>query len=324
MKWVNVKRLTSVFFRDWAEFSLNIALARLLRDVPLMRWERRRRLYENAVLRYLNRKYGPIMERHQAGAMFPKEKLGNIVEPGNKLNIWVMWWQGEALMPPVVKACYRHLISNSGQDKVTLITSENVGRFVQLPPHILSKFDSGKMKLAHLSDVIRVMLLNQYGGLWIDATILTNGDYLNALRGDFFTLRKDGMFPEFIFRGKWLVSLLYLKYPQSAFASCMNEIFNKYWADHNDAVDYLFFDYLIVLMAGKIKSVSNAIDSVPETPGFYRMNMESMLPFQAKAYQSLFESAPFHKLTYRKDLPVKDQQGLLTNYGFLVSEKNER
>lgn len=41
-----------------------------------------------------------------------------------------------------------------------------------LPNFILKKFENGYISITHLSDIIRVLLLYNYGGLWIDSTVL--------------------------------------------------------------------------------------------------------------------------------------------------------
>ena len=87
-------------------------------------------------------------------------------------NIWVLWWQGESNMPFIVKRCYESVLRNSKGHKVILITKSNYTNYVDVPQQIMDKVNEGKMKLAHLSDFIRLQLLVRYGGLWIDSTIL--------------------------------------------------------------------------------------------------------------------------------------------------------
>lgn len=41
-----------------------------------------------------------------------------------------------------------------------------------MPAFIESKARRGQIGLAHLSDYVRAFLLDEYGGLWIDATVM--------------------------------------------------------------------------------------------------------------------------------------------------------
>lgn len=88
-------------------------------------------------------------------------------------KIWVFWGQGEAAMPPLVKACYRQLTRYN--DNVLLITYDNVGTYIDLPDILYQKVCNSKLSWAHFSDIVRTSLLAKYGGLWLDATVWVSG-----------------------------------------------------------------------------------------------------------------------------------------------------
>ena len=83
--------------------------------------------------------------------------------------IWVFWWQGLYDMPPVIQECYKSVIRNANGRDVILLTEDNYKDYVQLPFHILDKFNNRIISYTHFSDILRVVLLKEYGGLWIDA-----------------------------------------------------------------------------------------------------------------------------------------------------------
>lgn len=87
-------------------------------------------------------------------------------------NIWVCWWQGEKNMPEMVKKCFDNIVKYANGHPVKLITFDNYKDYVQIDKRIVDKVKSGKYMLAHLADLVRVKLLEQYGGLWLDSTIL--------------------------------------------------------------------------------------------------------------------------------------------------------
>ena len=73
-------------------------------------------------------------------------------------------------MPDAVKACYRNLKKFSNGWNVVLLTKDNISDYIVLPNDVLK--DVGKTKsFTHLSDYIRLALLSEYGGFWIDSTI---------------------------------------------------------------------------------------------------------------------------------------------------------
>ena len=87
-------------------------------------------------------------------------------------TIWIMWWQGYNNAPNLVKACINSVKINNKNHNVIIITQENFKDYVMLPNFILKKFENGYISITHLSDIIRVLLLYNYGGLWIDSTVL--------------------------------------------------------------------------------------------------------------------------------------------------------
>ena len=86
---------------------------------------------------------------------------------------WSCWWQGEESAPKIVKACLnsqrKHLPDSV---RHVVITEQNYRDYIKLPKWIMEKVKAGSITLTTLSDIIRAALLYQYGGFWMDATLL--------------------------------------------------------------------------------------------------------------------------------------------------------
>ena len=85
--------------------------------------------------------------------------------------IWIYWWDGFDNAPPIVKACVSSTLRHSGTLQVRLIDCHNLGDYISMPAFLEKKQAEGKMGKAHFSDIVRMMLLSQYGGFWMDATL---------------------------------------------------------------------------------------------------------------------------------------------------------
>ncbi len=82
-------------------------------------------------------------------------------------KIWIMWLQGLEQAPRVVKECYKTWEAlNPGWD-IVFLDETNFHEYVDLTP-VLAK--QPLMEKAALSDIIRIKLLAEYGGVWVDAT----------------------------------------------------------------------------------------------------------------------------------------------------------
>lgn len=195
-------------------------------------------------------------------------KINKIV-PDNEMKIWFCWLQGEDNMPELIKACYKSIIENCGKHEVVLITSDNIFDYIQLPDYIIEKFNSKKISYAQYSDIIRVNLLNNYGGIWMDSTLYC---YSNL---------PDSIFNKKIFSGiKFRKSeipnstqnLFISNYYWSGFFCGTNEInntffsymvdsFNHYWKDNDSLIEYLLIDYLFYVAYKNINEVKYEFDS---------------------------------------------------------------
>ena len=85
--------------------------------------------------------------------------------------VWICWFQGEEVAPPLVKACIASVRKNLCEYDVIVLTQKNISDYVKFPEYIESKWEKGKIPFAHYSDLLRIELLCKYGGIWIDATV---------------------------------------------------------------------------------------------------------------------------------------------------------
>ena len=94
------------------------------------------------------------------------------------------WHQGWEDSPPLVKQCAESWIRHHGDDQwsVHLLDKNNVHSWLKQCPEedaaalrrFLVRFESGENVggLAHYADLLRLVLLDHFGGVWTDATIL--------------------------------------------------------------------------------------------------------------------------------------------------------
>lgn len=82
-------------------------------------------------------------------------------------RIWILWYQGVAEAPLVVRKCIASWQRQNPAWEVVVLDAGNLAEFVELsvPETILAR-----LSLAHRSDLVRLALLSRYGGVWADAT----------------------------------------------------------------------------------------------------------------------------------------------------------
>ena len=314
MKINNLKNLINQFCIDAKEFSFGVAIGRFRKDFPLGKWEKRRTFYENRVYKYLEKRYAPLIKSMAEEYDESKKK------PVNKKLIWVMWWQGEESMPEVVKICYNRLRSVAADCEIHLITQDNYNEYVNLPVHIIDKLENKKITLTHFSDILRVNLLSNYGGAWIDATVYVEYLPRAMFEDEFYTLHAPNLFPEFLSRGDWTPYLLSSNNSNYLLFEIMCAFFSEYWKRQELLIDYLLVDFVIALAKNIVPSIELDFEKLIEDREYYCLNQRINSIFN-EDISSVLSRSPLQKLTYKKEL-LKYDNRQLTNYGWISERDN--
>ena len=75
-------------------------------------------------------------------------------------------------MPDIVKVCYASAKHHAGQHPVILITEQNYQEYATMPDYILQKVKNHEISLTHFSDMLRINLLKEHGGIPIPISTL--------------------------------------------------------------------------------------------------------------------------------------------------------
>lgn len=106
----------------------------------------------------------------------------------NKI-IWICWLQGREQAPYLVKKCIDSWEEKNPNWSIRLLDDKNVSRYIELPD-LCGK----KITCTSFSNILRVYLLKEYGGVWVDATLYCNkplDDWLDPyMEHGFFAFNK--------------------------------------------------------------------------------------------------------------------------------------
>ncbi|OUN93894.1 hypothetical protein B5F98_10555 [Pseudoflavonifractor sp. An44] len=235
------------------------------------------------------------------------EHSKDIVHKSNA--IWVFWYQGIECAPDIVKACIASIKENCKDYDVVILDKDNISNYYVPTRSIQQKLNDGRMSLTHFSDILRMNLLNSYGGRWIDATIFLTGDVFKDRR--FFTLKGD-FDTKRISEGKWTGFFMGGENPY--LYHFLTIAFNQYWEKHDMLIGYFLIDYLIDLAYCSNESIKACIDSVEKINGdiyFLQNNLNNILD-DAK-YQKFTTETMVHKLTYKTEL-IENTDSIYNKY----------
>jgi len=194
-------------------------------------------LYMKAHLFYLKRRY--YKEEY---SNFSYNPLVNFIKP----VIWICWFQGLEKAPDIVKACFNSVKKHSNGLDIILITEDNIKTYVNFPDHIYDKLNKGIISKTHFSDLLRLNLLINYGGIWLDATVFLSNDIPDFINNSdlFFFKNSNVEASSFLPGSSWFISS---KKNNPLLVKTYNILLN-YWEKENKLIHYYLFHISLLLV----------------------------------------------------------------------------
>lgn len=218
-------------------------------------------------------------------------------------TVWVCWLQGFENAPELVKNCIESMKYHIKDKEFVFITADNFADYCEIPEFIIDKWKRGTISHTHFSDILRLALLIQNGGLWIDATAYFTGELPNYIcDGDFFIYR-DGFFNyDLINAGNWLI----FSDPNNIL---LNETFNllcSYWKKYDYTKHYFIFQMFFRMVTDYYEKEWDTV------PYFSQMDQhifsfEFLDEYSEKRFRQLKALTNIHKLTLKADFDCESE-----------------
>ncbi|MDE5610744.1 MAG: capsular polysaccharide synthesis protein [Odoribacter sp.] len=213
-------------------------------------------------------------------------------------KIWVSWLQGEENAPALVKKCIASIRKHSAGREVIVITNENIAQYVTFPDFILRKKAKGRISNTHFSDLLRIALLSQYGGIWIDSTVYLTAplpDYI--LNAPLFCYKTSHLSPGKIKVSSWFIAAK----PHHEIIVRTQAILWEYWKRNNRLCHYYVFHLFFSLV---IDTLPHLQQQWHDMPYFNNVNPHVLLlelpePFKPERWEQIKSISSIHKLTYK-------------------------
>ncbi len=261
------------------------------------------------IKKFLQDKYSDLVKKY-SNSVINDRNCPKVAQKDYK--IYFCWLQGEENLPPLIQCCYNSLKQNAGKYKIVFIDENNFSDYVTLPEYIIKKFKDGKISSAHFSDVIRINLLEQSGGLWLDSTVLVTEpleNYKHFWKLPYYTqkfFQEKSNFCPFISTpsyGRWagfIQGTAILHNPLFAFEK---EFYNEYWREFDEIIDYVLMDYMMDMAYENIPAVKKFFDSVPINND-KAWNLLGMLelPYAQCPYDKILKGNFLNKLNWKNQL----------------------
>ena len=273
-----------------------------------------RELKHQSIKTYLFNNYSEIIDK------YAKRPTGELIAMDGESPIWICWWDGKEAMPDIVKMCFRSVCANAAGHPVILVTKHNYREHVTLPNYICEKVKIGAITITHLSDILRMCLLSQRGGLWVDATLMMTKPLPTFQNSGFFTIKhiNDGTY---VSECRWTGFCIGGNKGNVLF-DYMTDMLFQYWKKEDALIDYLLVDYLIAVACESVCSIKEMIDNNPfSNTQLYGIRHKLDAEFDRALLEKICADTYFHKLTWKASFQTTTLNGKTTLYGHLMSKQ---
>ena len=227
-------------------------------------------------------------------------------EQSNK--VWICWFQGIENAPPIVQKCVQSVRENMPDKKIVIITSDNIADYVQFPDYIWKKWKEGIITHTHMTDLLRLELLINHGGMWLDATVFCTGKNIPEFYFDsdlfFYQTLKPGRDGVCQYISSWLMSAK----TNNRLLMATRYLCYEYWKTNKDLVDYfLLHDFLSIVMDYYPEESKSIIPRDNAAPHVLLLRLFDQ--YDERMWYAIKQQTPFHKLTYKFDEEQAKREG---------------
>ena len=226
-------------------------------------------------------------------------------EETNRLadRIWICWWQGMEQAPLLVKKCVESIVRNAGGHEVVIITEENYKEYANIPSWVEEKFAKGIISRTHYSDILRLSLLAEHGGMWLDSTFFCTEPSLDRyFQMPLWTVKRPDYLHGSVACGRFATYSLSCSKENRWIFAVIRDFVLQYWKENDILIDYLFLDYMFVLAQKWDKRIDEAFRAVePNNACCDELCKVLGQPFSAEQWKGFKSDTCLFKLTWKQD-----------------------
>lgn len=230
-------------------------------------------------------------------------------------TIWIYWDKGLDGAPELVQQCYKSVILYKEDYDLVFLDDNNLSEYITIPEYIQNKLEKGYMPKPQYSDLIRITLLVEYGGVWLDSTCYLSNKIPDYIKNTDFFIFQTQLFdnPSPIKSSSWFIKAN----SQNKTLILAQTILFKYWETHTILIDYYLLHIIFFYLYSTNKEVQVEWDKIPylnnQAPHLLQYSFPNL--YSAKEWEYCLNSSFIHKLNYKFDKTIlSSQQGNIAQY----------
>lgn len=213
--------------------------------------------------------------------------------------IWQYWHQGRENAPLLIQKCFESVEKFESDKKINVLSFATIKDYVELPQKYYDLLNSGKIPIAIFSDILRLYLLEKFGGCWIDTTIYLTDKIPQAVwDSDFCTVQKD---PHTDLQENKMSCYFIRAKKESANLQAIKRAIESYWNENDFLINYFMFEHLSTILSDKTPELKAEWDKMPYLNAESAGELQKILfeDFNQKDWDKIIKETCIHKLSYK-------------------------
>ncbi len=216
--------------------------------------------------------------------------------------LWQYWHQGKENAPDLIQKCFESVQKYESDKEIHVLSFDTIKNYVEIPQKYYDLLNSGKIPIAIFSDILRLYLLEKYGGCWVDSTIyLTDKIPQSVWDSDFCVVQKNPLTD--LQENKMSCYFIRAK-KDSANLRAIKRSIENYWAENDFLLNYFMFEHISTMLSCKTPELKSEWDNMPYLDGNIIGTLQTMMEkdFNKEEFNNLKTKTFMHKLTYKKHI----------------------
>jgi len=265
-----------------------------LQSGDVNKYKNKGELFKGEILtNYYGRKYLPAVKE------LIQQK--QIIVKNSSETIWQFWDNPAGqTTPKIVKSSLESVNKFKGGFHHKILDNSTLHSFTDLPGYIIDKFNKRLMDYAHFSDLLRLNLLKNHGGVWIDATAYMTGFIPQYIINEDFFVFLTGRQTHFPY--SFMQSCFIRAKKGSFLCGAWYQMCIEYWKKERKKLDYFQIHLMFRALVSKnqtAKELFNKMRHVSEDETHQLVGDNLLKTFDIDEWERIKKKSFFQKTTFK-------------------------
>jgi len=218
----------------------------------------------------------------------------------NRETIWQFWDnpQGKTT-PKIVESCLDSVKNFKWSFEHLILNNSTFENYTDLPGYVLDKFVKGQIDHAHFADLLRLNLLKNHGGVWMDATCyMTDFIPKKIMDEDFFVFLtgKMTLFPYAFMQNCFIRSKKGSFLCENWYLMCID-----FWKNQKKTIDYFQHQLMFKSLVENDLTAKKYFEKMPHISEdeTHQLSRKLLEKFDVKQWEKIKKTSFFQKTTYK-------------------------